>query len=94
MERMTCLSLKLDPGDAVHQNVICKNCIRFWEDMLKMNISKYNNQKRSVRMSCDRPFDCSNGATETKVNTCEKLKGLFVAPVVDSVSNGVPLVGH
>lgn len=59
-----------------------------------MNISKYKNQKRSVRMSCDRPFDCSNGASETKVNTCEKLKGLFVAPVVDSVSDGVPFVGH
>ena len=59
-----------------------------------MDISKYNNQKRPVRMFCDRPFDCSNGATETKVNTCEKLKGLFVAPVVDSVSDGVPLVGQ
>ena len=94
MELTTCLSLRLDPGYAVHRNVICRNCIRFWEDKLKMDISKYNNQNRPVRMFCDRPFDCSNGATETKVNTCEKLKGLFVAPVVDPASDKVPSVGH
>ena len=45
-------------------------------------------------MFCDRPFDCSNGATETEVKMCEKLKGLFVAPMVDPVSDGMPLVGH
>ena len=59
-----------------------------------MDIFKYNNQNRPVRMVCDRPFDCSNGTTETKVNMCEKLKGLFVVPVVDPVSNRVNSVGH
>ena len=45
-------------------------------------------------MFCDRSCDCNNGATETKAKTCEKLKRLFVMPVVDPVSDRVPLVGH
>ena len=50
MERTTCISIKLNPGNAVHRNVIWRNCICFWEDKLKL-ISPNTTTKRD-RSAC------------------------------------------
>ena len=88
MKMTTCLSLGLNPSDAAHMPVICNNCTLFWEKRLLYDISKYDKQKRSVRMTCERPFDCRDDAVEAKVEGRERLKSLFAAPGTVSAPSG------
>ena len=45
-------------------------------------------------MFCERPFNCSNNATEVKVRTRERLKALFAAPMIDPASDTASSVGQ
>ena len=56
----------------------------FWEKKLCYDVANLANEERSVRMMCERPFDCSdakkNSKYKYKVQHRDKLKSLFALP--------------
>ena len=56
----------------------------FWEKKLRYDVANLANEERSVRMMCERPFDCSdaekNSKYKYKVEHRDKLKSLFASP--------------
>ena len=80
----TCLSLGLNLSGETHAGVICNNCLFFWEKKLRHDVANLANEERSVRMMCERPFDCSdsekNSKYKYKFQHRDKLKSLFTLP--------------
>ena len=90
----TCLSLGLDPSESSHSAVICNKCTHYWETKLRRNVKLTPQRQRSVRMSCERPFDCADTADPYKRRLCDRFKSLFSWTLVAAASAGPASVGH
>ena len=76
MANSTCLGFGLDHVNAIHKPIVCSGCTRYWEKKLKYNLSRYENQERTCRFICERPFDYL-GTETNKADARDRIKDFF-----------------